>query len=364
MKEIKRISLIAFICLSFLSTFLGKAQSKQTKAIEVKDCFFEVDKYARSIKEKNLDSLSLRLTSKFVEEIDKVRSIFIWITNNIQYDVKGYHSTNIYAEIEIELDGLSGKTYYEKYNKKIVEKVFKEKPGICDGYSRLFKYLCAQSNLKAEVIIGYARIKSDTIGVMQPTSHAWNAVSINKKMYLLDATWASGYANNAVTVFTKKYNNFYFLTSPSAFINTHYPEVQKWTLLKTAPSLIDFFNAALIERDFYELKIKSFLPKEGILLRDSINSPVKFEITADVIDSSLVIIESYIDPKTKKRKDNFRYLPNLLTLKTKLKAEYIFSKNKVNLNYAIQKATTDKLYVYYKSKLILIYRVKNKQTLT
>ena len=319
-----RTVLLIFISIGFQSTILLKSQSKLLKAPEIKDRFFDVDKYARNVKVKDLDSLSAKLTSKFEGEIDKVRSIFIWITNNIQYDVKGFHRNNIYLEIEKELAGVSGKVYYEQYNKKVVAKVFKERRAICDGYSRLFKYLCTQSNLKAEIIIGYARIISDTIGVIQPTSHAWNSISINKKIYLLDATWASGYCNNGVTKFTKQYNNFYFLTSPAAFINRHYPEVQKWTLLKSPPTLVEFFNAPLIESAFYEVKLKSFLPKEGVLLRDSVNSQIKFEFTADDMDSSMVIIEQYVDPKTKRRMDNFRYLPSPLTLISKLKGRVYF----------------------------------------
>lgn len=318
----------------------------------------KIDNISKNVKANTLDSLSYKLTHNLTSEEEKVRAIFRWITNNISYDVQGYYNKNIYKEIENKLDESDSKNYELNYNKLVVEKVFKEKKAVCDGYSRLFKYLCELSNLKTEIISGYGRITTDTIGVTGQINHSWNAVKLDKKWFLLDVTWASGYTNNSVTKYYKKYNNLYYLTSPEIFIKNHLPENQQWTLLNKTIKIDSFFNAPIFYDDYFKLNIKNISPEFGIITLDS-TKRIKFEIEVDKADSTLVIIENYFDNKTKTRKDNFKYLPNATLLINKCKSEYKIDESKITLYYKVQKPTTDILYLLYKGKYIIEYRIKN-----
>lgn len=316
-----------------------------------------IDKFAIATQARTLDSLHYKLTYKFGSDEEKVRAIFRWITFNISYDLIGVNKKNIYSEIHKKLENVDSSTYEEKYNQLDAEKVFKERRAVCDGYSRLFKYLCDLSQIKAVIINGYSRTLSNEIGITGDVNHSWNAVLLNKKWNLLDVTWASGYCNSARTKFYKEFCNLYYLTPSHVFITNHLPEESKWTLLKEGISKKSFFSAPYLTDDFFNMGVKDYFPKSGVIQIDSterIDIDLDFENTTD---SSLVIIESYIDPKTKIYKSNFRYLPSRETLEEKLKAEYLFENKKICLKYRIQKKTTTKIEVLYKGKIIMVYRI-------
>jgi len=119
--------------------------------------------------------------------------------------------------------------------------VANSKKAICDVYARLFKALCNHSGIQCEVVPG--RAKSVFHNSLQP--HAWNAVKILNKWYLLDATWASGTVSYGSDKFTKRLNTFYYLTPSEKIFVNHLPEDQKWTLLDKTYDSTKFFNSPI-----------------------------------------------------------------------------------------------------------------------
>ena len=91
-------------------------------------------------------------------------------------------------------------------------------------------------------------------------NHAWNAVKIYDRWYLLDVTWASGSAIDLSRHQRKLDLNSYFLTEPRKFIQTHLPEDPSWQLLENKISLSDF------EEDEYqhinEYRFNGFSPED------------------------------------------------------------------------------------------------------
>ncbi|QLH47468.1 MAG: hypothetical protein HWD58_18690 [Bacteroidota bacterium] len=163
-------------------------------------------------------------------------------------------------------------------------------------------------------------------------------------------TWASGYCNSARTKFYKDFCNLYYLTPSHVFITNHLPEESKWTLLKEGISKKSFFSAPYLTDDFFNMGVKDYFPKSGVIQIDSterIDIDLDFENTTD---SSLVIIESYIDPKTKIYKSNFRYLPSRETLEEKLKAEYLFENKKYVLNIESKRRQRQKSKYFIKGR--------------
>ncbi len=53
---------------------------------------------------------------------------------------------------------------------------------VCEGYSRLFQYLCYQVGINSTIVIG----------ISEDQAHAWNAVSLNGNWYHVDVTWNDG----------------------------------------------------------------------------------------------------------------------------------------------------------------------------
>jgi transglutaminase/protease-like cytokinesis protein 3 len=242
--------------------------------------FAKIDAYAKSVKGiTDIGKLSRKLTAPYKTDLEKVRSIFRWITENIEYDTKEYHldkSQSSYSKLFARLDQ-QDKNIHNLYDLEIAKYVLKNKKGICAGYASLFKSLCDSSKLKAEIISGAAKTSVLNIGTAIPSNHAWNAIYLENKWQLLDATWASGYCDDSVTRFTKNYNDNYFLTLPNKFIMNHYPDDRKWILFNTPPTEIQFYNYPLVRSGYFENEIGSFSPSNGII-EGKIGNKISFEI--------------------------------------------------------------------------------------
>ena len=221
--------------------------------------FKKIDEYAKSIDYNENKSLAKELTKNSTTELEKVRAIFIWITDNIEYDFELYQSPELQDEL-----------YTSEAN--VIEHTLKNKKAICSGYSYLFKSLCDEIGIESVYISGFSKQFLDGFEKKPIPDHAWNAVKINNKWYLLDATWASG--NGFGNHFEKGFDEYWFLTNPKEFIYNHYPVEQKWTLLSKDFTIEKFYDLpTLTSHWFFTKGIKVINPKNGIL---KINSDNKF----------------------------------------------------------------------------------------
>jgi transglutaminase/protease-like cytokinesis protein 3 len=242
--------------------------------------YSKVDAHARGITYKELDKLSQDITRGLTKDHEKVRAIFAWITANIEYDTKAFHRasgpvTFTYSSEE-ELQQLLA-----EQNEKTVLNVLNKQRGVCDGYARLFKFLCEKNGISCEIINGYARNNPNSIGEEQPGSnHSWNAVLLNQKWYLIDPTWGSGYTDPGVTSFTRDFRPGYFLTPPDKFILDHFPDDPEWQLMNRQVSRKEFFNLPLTKAGFLKFNISDYSPKSGIIKARK-GEPIEFEFTSD-----------------------------------------------------------------------------------
>src|SRR5690606_29018078 len=106
--------------------------------------FKKIDEYAKSIDYIENKSLAKELTKNSTTELEKVRAIFIWITDNIEYDFELYKSPELQDEI-----------YTSEAN--IIEHTLKSKKAICSGYSFLFKSLCDEIGIESVSITGFSK---------------------------------------------------------------------------------------------------------------------------------------------------------------------------------------------------------------
>ena len=228
--------------------------------------FKNVAVHSKSInKFKDVKELSGKLTSRFPSEIDKVKSIFYWITQYIIYDVNEYHSDSAhsyYNIIKYKQEDVSGND--SLYNLRIIDTVLRKQAAICDGYARLFKTLCSFSGIRSEIIVGMGKASSDDIEKYD-SNHAWNSVRVNEKWYLLDACWGSGSCDDSVFKFTKQLDEFYFLTDPKCFSYTHFPDDKKFFYYSNAFSKQQFINLPLVYPDFFYSGFDNFSPQYGVL---------------------------------------------------------------------------------------------------
>ncbi len=153
-------------------------------------------------------------------DLEKARSLYVWIAYNIAYDVD-FKPTPYNSE-------------------EALEKVLQTRAGVCSHYSELFKAMCEALEIRCFLVSGYVR---DNNGDIADLSHAWNVVWIDSTYRMVDATWAAGYIDE--NEFYPQFNDAYFLVEPGAFVQTHMPFDPVWQFL-----LAPFSHTDFIAQDF------------------------------------------------------------------------------------------------------------------
>jgi transglutaminase/protease-like cytokinesis protein 3 len=164
------------------------------------------------------------------DEKELVEVIFYWTAINIQY----------VDDPEYEMGDPDS----------IAVTTLRSKKSGCEGTARLFHELCRAAGIKSEIIFGFAVGLSAGGHNTSNPNHGWNAVYVDDKWELVDATWGAGgsYSDGGSLVRVKEVDMRYFFADPQDFIIDHYPEEQKWQLLDEPVSKREFFG------DFYDLK--------------------------------------------------------------------------------------------------------------
>ena len=177
--------------------------------------------------------------------------IFLWICDNISYDVDSYFAGR---SVDCTPEG-----------------VFKNGSSVCSGYAKLFKDLSDHLNLEVECVSCYAKGISYNVGdKLKSSNHEYNVIKLDNKWYPIDSTWGAGHTEGKK--FIKCYNEFYFLADPELLIKTHFPVNDKWQLTQKKYTLDEFLNWPHIKSQFYTFGFVKFLPDKGLIeLKDSNN---------------------------------------------------------------------------------------------
>jgi hypothetical protein len=222
----------------------------------------------------DLPALSEKLTQPFSREEEKFRAIYKWVCSNIEFD---YEVFRINREKRDKFDTPED---LQAWNKKLTPIVFRhlitEKKTVCTGYAWLVSQLAQHAGLSCIIVDGYGRNATVNVRQAGKPNHSWNAVKLNGKWYLCDATWASGAYDMDREIFIKKYDDSYFLADPKVFVRNHYPVDIQWTLLALQPAqyeaedtqtsniepltLNEFLNGPLIYSSAYRNNITQLYP--------------------------------------------------------------------------------------------------------
>ncbi len=197
----------------------------------------------------NAKKLAHALTDGLDNDSLKVRSIYLWTTRHIKYDVRKFQK---------------GKASHIK-----PRKILSHRKAVCLGYSILFDSLCRYAGINSEMVLGYAYPQwyeaRDTLFL---DNHAWNVAQVNGEWKLIDATWASGYVKPRMQIgrknlwmafgisYTQKYrfkrkrNDFYYETPPELFVYTHLPSTPAWQLLPCSVPIDSFQRSPTATMNF------------------------------------------------------------------------------------------------------------------
>lgn len=174
--------------------------------------------------------IAIRITNGVTEDKKKVETITLWIAQHLKYDVKRY---------------LKAST--KRYSSR---KVLRKRKALCDEYAGVFNEMCEAVGVKAVLVEGYTKdLFYDVNDPFYRVNHAWNAVQIEGKWFLLDVTFTSGglvfkpkrirnFLRRMIRrpplphkiKFKRSYTDTYFLNTPDKFMFDHFPADPVWQL--------------------------------------------------------------------------------------------------------------------------------------
>ena len=136
--------------------------------------------------------------------VDKARSIYNWICDNIAYDTtKQIHDA---------------------------ETCYKTRRGVCQAYCELFCYMAESVGLTADIIFGKTKDAEGRIS----DKHSW--VFVYTHAYdgiFIDPTWGAG-GVDGVKFVKNNDNTNWFNVSPYWLIFSHFPDQPYWSKLDIA----------------------------------------------------------------------------------------------------------------------------------
>ncbi|WP_047545148.1 transglutaminase domain-containing protein [Psychroserpens sp. Hel_I_66] len=242
-----------------------------------------VSKYPSKFK--SIKQFSNRVDEDFNTDLDKIRAVYFWISNNITYDYKSLkNNTNGYKKIKSK-----SKDDYEirflNMQKKYAERALKRKLAVCEGYSQLLKFTLIELDIETEVITGFAKSKAYEIGrITNRTNHAWNAVKINDTWKLIDATWSAGKEERSDREYD--FTDIFFLIKPEKLILTHLPKDEKWQLLEKPISKANYFFKPLFYEAYHKSGLKLSQDQLGLIkLENNDFIEIKFDSINKIDDN-------------------------------------------------------------------------------
>ena len=168
----------------------------------------------------DLQSLTVQLIDSLEDEFLKMEAIYQFVITNISYDHEAYKGAT---------------RRINRNNKDILAR----RKAVCWGYAELVREMCKYAGIACQTIIGYTNRLPFPSRALEYANHAWNAVRLGDKWYLLDATWGSG-TQFEKDYFTAVYGIDYYLTPPEWFIKNHFPLMPMWQLLDCPITLQEF----------------------------------------------------------------------------------------------------------------------------
>ncbi len=159
----------------------------------------------------NLPELTDYLCPSHALPAERARAIYAWITLRIDYDDDAYRE---------------GRKRINRHIRDILDR----RRAVCFGYAQLFEAMARRAGLTVELISGYSKGTLTAEPELEAPDHAWNAVLLDGRWQLLDATWGSAVLDKD-DPFLQTESDQYFLVTPDSFLLTHLPAQPMWQLL-------------------------------------------------------------------------------------------------------------------------------------
>ena len=333
MQKIGFILLLLFINVSF-------GQQSDFKHID----FTKADLIAKSYKSKRLlelNKITYNLTKDLDTDVEKLRSIYVWICNNVANDFSLF-SLNERKRKRYFKDSIKLQKWNSKFKKKLFKKLLKKKKTICSGYAYLLKEMCNIAGIESKMVNGFGRTSTVNFEELDMPNHSWNVVKLNNKWYLCDPTWSTGISFPDDGRFKFSYNDGYFLTDPKLFLQNHYPVEQVFTLLNNNDtSFLEFTELPLLYANAFNFLEENISPKK-----------MYQEIKKDSTLTFSYKLKKNIDPQ----KVKLVYFSG--DFERKLYPKISIKNNILTVNQTFKRKGFYDVHLYIENKIIVTYTIK------
>lgn len=162
--------------------------------------------------------------------LGNVKVLHDWICDNIAYDADMLFSGRI-----------SGQDW---------ESVLKKKKAVCSGYTNLMNEMCRLAGIESVGISGWSKGFGYKGYLEDYTDHAWNAVQVGGRWYLVDCTWDAGIVE--WKKFVKRYSTSWLFAAPRVFLYSHLPEKDDSQYYAPALGKEQFVKEPFVEPEFFD----------------------------------------------------------------------------------------------------------------
>ena len=244
----------AFIFLNVI--FLHTSYSQKYSAVDN-----IVLKYPKNFS--NTEELAEKIEKDFNSDYDKARAIYSWMAFNIKYDFNAFLNPPKTMSFSYRTEAEKNRKIQE-FNNTALQKAFKSKKAVCEGFTLLFQHLASLVGIKSEIIRGDSKTRLADVGRKSTNSnHAWNIALIDKKWRLIDVTWGQGYYDGNKGKMVKDFDPAYFDTEPDYFFAKHFPD--SGSFLGRKLNKDEFLNGPLIYNQTIAGDNKIIAPESGII---------------------------------------------------------------------------------------------------
>ncbi|MFK7814461.1 MAG: hypothetical protein AB8B59_18340 [Maribacter sp.] len=241
---------------------------------------------------KNLPVLVHNLTSDLSTEVEKFRSIYTWVCTNIQNDYSSYLKTRKKRK-KLSDNQEALLEWNNSFTPKVFENLLKYKKTACTGYAYLVREMAVLADINCEIVDGFGRTATLALDENSIPNHSWNAVELNGKWYLCDATWSAGHivVTDGQAKFKQEYYDGYFLADPLLFIKNHFPLKVDWTLISKTSTFKGFMDGPIVYKEAFQLNVIPKLPSQ-MHLETIKNENVDFSFTStkNLEDANIVLV--------------------------------------------------------------------------
>ena len=201
--------------------------------------------------EASIDSVARYLVEREPDPMLRVKAVHDYVADRVAYDAVGLARGH--------------------YPHQSAQEVFSARIGVCAGYANLFQAIGEAAGLDVVYLVGDAR----SLGTaLDGVGHAWNAVRVDGKAYLIDVTWDAGTVEGET--FTKRYETTYLFTPPEAFGLDHFPKNPEWQLRERPLTRGEFLRQPALDPRWYALGLKLVgVDSAPIYARGSLSLPIE-----------------------------------------------------------------------------------------